>query len=179
MKKIAILYGSSRPSKVGQHVAKWVENNADFSDVETELINLEDQNLPIVPEATSPMMVENRNYQNESIQKWSDKISEFDGYIIINAEYNLGYTPLLKNAIDVLFHEWTGKAVAYISYGSYPKSTSTEQLRVVMSAFKSNQVEPTVHISPSYKVISEDGQIDSTGVSGDLNHIISDFKSKL
>lgn len=177
--KIGIIYGSSRPSTVGNSVAKWVESNGEFGDHHIELIDLSDANLPLVPEAMSPMMNKGQQYETSEIQEWSSKVKELDAFIFVVAEYNMGYTPLLKNAIDVLFHEWVNKPVAYVSYGSYPTSTAVEQLRTVMIPFKSDQVDATVHIAPAYEAVAADGSVDDSKVVGSLQSVIDELIAKL
>jgi len=105
-------------------------------------------------------------YEFESTKSWSEKISQFDGYLFVVNEYNLSVAPLLKNAIDHLFHEWKDKPVAYISYGSFDKSTAVEHMRTIMSAFPARQVEETLHLHPFYQAIGEDGIIDESKKTG-------------
>lgn len=166
MGKIGIIYGSSRPSTVGESVAKWFKENADIADHEIELIDIKNLDLPPVGEMTPPMMVQDSNYEQTETKQWAQQVKSFDAFVFVVAEYNLGYTPILKNSIDVLYHEWVDKPVAFISYGSYDSSTAVEQLRTVMSAFKTKQVDPTLHIAQSYESISPEGKIDETKIKG-------------
>ena len=50
---------------------------------------------------------------------------------MISPEYNHGYSPALKNALDYLGKEWQGKSAAYIGYGSTNGSRSIDQIRQV------------------------------------------------
>lgn len=173
MAKIGILYGSSRPSNASKTVAEWFAGKVDMQGHEVEMIDLTGLNLPLVPEAKSPMMVENFAYETPEIIAWSEKVRSLDSFVMAVAEYNLGYSPLLKNSIDVLYHEWTNKPVALVSYGSYEKSTAKEQLRTVLSAPKMNVVQESFHITPSYKAITENG-VDESAVSGDEPQAVAD-----
>ncbi len=171
MTKLAVIYGSSRPSKAGETVAKWFMDKVDAGDATVDMIDLAELDLPMHAEPMPPMMGE---YSMESSKAWSEKVKGYDGFLFVAAEYNLGYTPILKNAIDSLYHEWTGKKAAIISYGAYPTSTSAEQLRVVLSAPKMDITEPTLHVTPIHEAVGEDGKLDESKVSGDSPQEIFD-----
>ena len=49
----------------------------------------------------------------------------------ISPEYNHGYSPALKNALDYVGKEWQGKPAAYIGYGATNGSRSIDQIRQV------------------------------------------------
>jgi NAD(P)H-dependent FMN reductase len=52
--------------------------------------------------------------------------------VLVTAEYNHGYPPPLKNALDYVYAEWARKPVAYVSYGGPGGGTrAVEQLRGV------------------------------------------------
>ncbi|GAA5012179.1 NAD(P)H-dependent oxidoreductase [Acinetobacter puyangensis] len=130
MMKIQIIVGSVREGRVAIQVAEWMlQALADFNQAEIELVDLKQWNLPIYSGA-SPLAL-NRNYSDPSQQKWSEKILEADAYILISPEYNHGYSPALKNALDYLGTEWKNKAVAFASYGSSNGARSIEHLRAV------------------------------------------------
>ena len=60
----------------------------------------------------------NRQYGEDNITKWSQKIDSLDGFIFVTPEYNKNISPSLKNAIDHLVPEWANKAAGSVSYGS-------------------------------------------------------------
>lgn len=172
MSKIAIIYGSSRPSNKGAVIAKWINNELDNK---ADLIDLKEVNLPFIDEPVPPIAGE---YEHDHTKKWSEEIKQYDGYIFVAAEYNLGYTPILKNAIDTLFHEWNKKSAAIVSYGSYPESTAAKQLRTVLTPFKMNVVEENVHITPVSEAVIDD-QLDESAVKGDIEKLLKDFEKLL
>ncbi len=164
MSKIAIIYGSSRPSKVGENVANWFKQKVTLLEgVELEMVDLGKLNLPMVPEKMPPIMGQ---YELDSTKQWAEKVASFDGVIFVAAEYNLGYTPILKNAIDTLFNEWKNKSTAIISYGGYPKSSSAEQLKTVLKPFEMKLAEQSLHVSEIHKAFDENGVLDETHVVG-------------
>ncbi len=126
MVKIGVIIGSVRDVRVGNSIAKWAVGQMPKStDVEYEIIDLKEWNLPLLNEPNLPAM---GDYKNEITKKWSAKISEFDGYIFVTAEYNHGYTAALKNAIDTIYAEWAKKPVAFVGYGALGGARAIEQL---------------------------------------------------
>ncbi len=145
MTKIAIILGSTRPGRNGEAVAKWVyEQGKGREDAEFELIDIADYNLPLLDE---PVPAGARQYTKEHTFKWSEKIEEFDGYIMVTAEYNHGIPGALKNAIDFLYEEWTNKAVGFVSYGSAMGVRSVEQLRLIAGELQMADVRQQVMFS--------------------------------
>ncbi|MEK5794397.1 NADPH-dependent FMN reductase, partial [Acinetobacter nosocomialis] len=73
-------------------------------------------------------------YDQPKQQEWADKIAQADAFIFISPEYNHGYSPALKNALDYLGKEWSGKPASFISYGVTYGSNSLGQIRQVTSS---------------------------------------------
>ena len=81
-KKIAVIIGTSRPSRIGANVTNWVIGKLPKNDdVAYEVIDLAEWNLPLLDEILPPMMGQ---YGNEHTKKWSAKISEFDGFLVVS-----------------------------------------------------------------------------------------------
>lgn len=129
--KIFIIVGSVREGRTAIKVANWVLNSIqsyDFSTVQTEIVDLKEWDLPFFSGAHSPA---SGIYDQPKQQAWADKIAQGDAFIFISPEYNHGYSPALKNALDYLAKEWKGKPAAYIGYGSTNGSRSIDQIRQV------------------------------------------------
>ena len=132
--KIQIIVGSVREGRIAIKVARWVQRSierANFSTVQTELVDLKEWNLPIFSGAHPPIT---GIYDQPKQQEWADKIASGDAMIFISPEYNHGYSPALKNALDYVGKEWQGKAAAFIGYGSTKGSRSMSQIRQVASS---------------------------------------------
>ena len=69
-----------------------------------------------------------------------------DGFIIIAAEYNRGYTAVLKNAIDFVYKEWNNKPVGFVAYGAVGGARAVEQLRLVAIEMQMAPVRQAVHL---------------------------------
>lgn len=129
MAHIQIILGSTRPGRVGEAVATWAYDIASKRGSATyELVDVADYDLPLLDEPVPPMM---QQYSQEHTKKWSAKIAEADGYIIVTGEYNHGIPGALKNAIDYLNHEWRDKAVGFVGYGTAGGVRAVEHLRGV------------------------------------------------
>ena len=131
MIRIAIIIGSTRPGRKAEAVAKWVYEIAQKrSDVEFELVDIKDFNLPLLDEPLSPIMGQ---YTHQHTKTWSAKIASFDAYVFVTPEYNHATSGALKNAIDFLYNEWVNKAAGFVGYGGAGGARAVEQLRLVMA----------------------------------------------
>jgi NAD(P)H-dependent FMN reductase len=145
MLRIAIIIGSTRPNRNGEAVAKWVYQVAKKrSDVEFELVDIKDFNLPLLDEPMPPIMGQ---YSKSHTKTWAAKIGSFDAYVFVTPEYNHGTSGALKNAIDFLFAEWTNKAAGFVSYGGASGARAVEQLRLVLAEVQMATVRNQVLLS--------------------------------
>lgn len=127
--KIAIIVGSTRPRRIGRAIADWFyEQTKHQTGMRFEIIDLAEWGLPLLNEPMPPKM---QMYQQDHTKRWSAKIAEMDGYVIVTPEYNHGYPAALKNALDYLYHEWSGKPVSFVSYGWGGGQLAVEQLQQV------------------------------------------------
>lgn len=129
--KIYIVVGSVREGRVAPKVAKWIQNTIEsfkYNTLEVEIIDLKEWDLPFFAGSHPPMT---GIYDQPKQQEWAEKIAEADSFILVTPEYNHGYSPALKNALDYLGKEWQGKPVAYVSYGATNGSRSIDQIRQV------------------------------------------------
>lgn len=145
MTKIGIIIGSTRPGRNGSAVANWVYDiSKKRTDAEFELIDIADYNLPLLDEPYPAMM---NQYTKEHTKAWSAIISEMDGFIFVTPEYNHSTSGALKNAIDYLSHEWTNKAVGFVSYGSAGGVRAVEHLRLIAGELQMADVRAQVILS--------------------------------
>lgn len=142
---IKIIIGSTREGRFSDKPAKWIQDELSKIDgVESEVLDLKDYPMPFFNEAMGPSMIQ-EPYTNEVVQKWTAKIDEGDGFIIISPEYNHGYTAVLKNALDYVYKEWNRKAVGFVSYGGVAGARSVEQLRQVMVELQMVPIRSAIH----------------------------------
>ena len=113
MTRIGIVTSSTRPTRIGHHVAQWVATQAPEG-VEVEPIDLRDLALPLLDE---PEMPSSGHYAHEHTKRWAALVDGVDAVVFVMPEYNRGYNAALKNAIDYLFAEWDAKPIALVGYG--------------------------------------------------------------
>ncbi len=145
--KIAVIISSIRPTRFGDKPAKWIaDHTAARGDVDVEIVDLKDYPLPLFDAAASDFWMPT---PNEVAAKWQAKLSEFDGYIIVTAEYNRSITGALKNAIDWAYKPFIRKAVAFVGYGSVGGARAVEHLRNIMVELQAAPVRHAIHIGGS------------------------------
>ena len=128
---IYIIVGSIREGRTAIKVANWLQHaigELSIANLTTEMVDLKQWDLPIFAGAHPPAT---GIYDQPKQQDWADKIAQADGFIFISPEYNHGYSPALKNALDYVGKEWSGKSAAYVGYGSTNGSRSIDQIRQV------------------------------------------------
>jgi NAD(P)H-dependent FMN reductase len=155
--KVQIIFGSTRPGRVGPQIAKWMFNNlSKDARAEYEIVDIVDFKLPMFDEPKHPSM---NQYEHAHTKIWSQKIKTADAYIFLTPEYNAGYPASLKNAVDYLYHEWAQKPVMIASYGVGGGPTASAQLRQVAERLKMNPVDTSPAFTISRDMSGEDGQI--------------------
>lgn len=151
MIRIAIIIGSTRPSRKGAAVARWVHEIAKKrDDADFELVDIKDYDLPLLDEPVPAAMGE---YSQPHTRRWSEKIASFDGFVFVTPEYNHGTSAALKNALDFLFKEWTNKAAGFVGYGGVGAARAIEQLRAVVANLEIADVraQVTLHLQHDFE----------------------------
>ncbi|MGJ9493610.1 NADPH-dependent FMN reductase [Actinotignum sp. GS-2025a] len=144
--KIAIISGSIREGQVTEGVAGYVAQLASqrAGEAAYELVNIKDFDIPLL---TSPVVpaAANGQYDHPAIQRWADKISEFDAFIFVTPEYNHGVPGAFKNAVDALGVEWMNKPVAFVGHGSIGGVRAIEQWRQITANFNMPAIRSEVN----------------------------------
>lgn len=111
---VPVILGSIRRNRESIKVARFVlKALAEFSLVQTELIDLRELNIP--------MMEERLRFRSDapaSAAELSFKIRRADSLVIVTPEYNGGYPGVLKNALDYLKDEYKYKPFGIITVSS-------------------------------------------------------------
>lgn len=143
--KIGIIIGSTRDTRFGEKPARWMlDLAAKREEIEAELIDLRDYDLPLFNEVSSNAWQES---QDPKARAWQKKIGEMDGFIFVTAEYNRSIPGALKNALDQAYVEWNYKPAAIVGYGSVGGARAVEHLRSISVELYMVPVRSTVHIS--------------------------------
>lgn len=130
MTKIAIIIGSTREGRMTDKLATWAAKEV-ANKAEVEVLDLRDYPMPFFDEAISPRYNPERQ-ADPAIQKWLDKVAEFDGFMVVTPEYNRTTSAVLKNAIDVLDYQMDNKPVALVAHGSSGGAQAVASLRMAL-----------------------------------------------
>ncbi|MGD0863033.1 MAG: NAD(P)H-dependent oxidoreductase [Candidatus Limnocylindrales bacterium] len=155
---LAIVIGSTRPGRVGPRFAEWFRERAvAHGGFDIELIDLAQVNLPFLDEPKHPRL---HQYVHRHTIEWSRTVERADAFVLVTPEYNFGYSPVLKNAIDYLFREWADKAVGFVSYGGVAGGTrAVQQLKQIVTSLKMIPVVESVNIPFFSQFIDDAGQV--------------------
>ena len=175
MLRIAIIVGSTRPGRKGEAIARWAYEVAlKRTDAEFALLDLATFELPLLDE---PMPAASGSYSHPHTKKWSAAIASFDGYVFVTPEYNHGPSGALKNAIDLLYGEWTDKAAGFIGYGYSMGARAIEHLRLVMASLQVATVRPQVGLSLfthfEHATVFKPTEVQEQHLNNVLDHVIA------
>ena len=159
MTRIGIVTASTRPHRIGHHIAAWVRDLAP-SGVELVDVDLRELALPLLDE---PEMPSDGNYVHEHTRRWAALVETLDAVVFVMPEYNRGYSAGLKNAIDYLYAEWDGMPVACVGYGwsgaQYARSAlrqTLERIKMVVVEGASLSFEKTLDLDGTVHARSSD-----------------------
>ncbi|MFI7634370.1 NADPH-dependent FMN reductase [Nonomuraea sp. NPDC049400] len=150
MTRIAIVIGSTRPSRRTAVVARWVAEVAArhpavaAGQAAFEVVDLAEYGLPVLDEPVPALF---GDYRNEHTARWAETIASFDGFVFVTPEYNHSFPAALKNAIDFLFAEWNNKAAGFVSHGMHGGTRAVEHLRLTMTEVQVANVRTQVALS--------------------------------
>ncbi len=143
--KIGIVISSIRAHRFADKPAQWIHELASKrTDMDFEVVDLRDFDLPLFAEAKSPSR---GTPENEVARRWSAKLAELDGLLFIVAEYNRSITGALKNALDYAYKEFNRKPAAFVGYGGVGGARAVEQLRLMTVELQMAPTRNAVHIN--------------------------------
>jgi NAD(P)H-dependent FMN reductase len=171
--KLAVVIGSIRPNRFADHPAQWIAQVArPPGDFDFEVSDLKDYPMPLFAEEASPLYAPSKS---EVARRWQQKVAGFDAYLFTAAEYNRGPAPVLKNALDYAYREWSNKPVAFVGYGGVGGARAVEQLRLNAIELQMAPIRTGVHILfPDYLAVIKEGK-----KLGDLPHLNQAAKDML
>lgn len=153
---IGIILGSTRPSRISPTLGAWIAQTLNESGVNARIIDLLDIDLPFLDETAMPSL---HQYAHDSTRRWSDIVSEYDGFVLLSPQYNWGYPAVLKNALDTLYTEWRGKAVGLVTYGGHGGFQAALGLGLVIRGLHMLPLPTNPQISIGDDDIDEHGQM--------------------
>lgn len=157
--KLAVVVGTTREGRQSLKQAKWVVNTAKQNeDIEVELVDLANYPMPFFDEAISPRYNPNRS-PDPRVQKWLDKVSEFDAYVFVTPEYNHSIPGVLKNAFDYLTWELNRKPAGIVSHGTMGGARAAMHLKEIISEGRAVPIPNFVAMHGMSEQISDDGKL--------------------
>ena len=145
--RIALIVSSTRPTRWADKPKEWILGHMQArDDIEVELVDLRDFDLPMFDAVASNAYVPT---QNPEAVRWNQTVARFDGYVFLVAEYNRSITGPLKNAIDWDYVNWGRKPMGVVGYGSVGAARAIEQLRSISIELQMVPVRAGVHIGGS------------------------------
>lgn len=145
--QIAVFIGSTRPGRRGRAVGEWAYEIArQRTDAAFEIIDLVDFDLVLLDDPVQPGSA-NGQYARAETRAWSERISQFDGFLWVTPEYNHGVPGAMKNALDLLYPEWMNKTVGFVGYGYDGGVRSIEQWRTIVAAVHLHAVRSQVSLA--------------------------------
>ena len=155
--RIAVVIGSTRPTRICAGIAAWIAKNAQQgSSLDYELVDLAEVNLPFLDE---PLKAALHQYQHEHTKQWSATVSSFDAFLFVFPQYNWGYPAVLKNALDFLYSEWHDKPAALAGYGTRGGSKAVAQLHGVLQGLHMRTMEQSLELVVTDADTDEHGQL--------------------
>jgi NAD(P)H-dependent FMN reductase len=155
--RIAVVIGSTRPTRICPGIAAWVRDAAqEGSPLRYELVDLAEIDLPFLDE---PLKAALHEYAHEHTRAWSETVSAFDGFVFVSPQYNWGYPAPLKNALDFLYQEWHDKPATTVTYGTRGGSKAADQLHGVLEGLHMRPLEDRLEIAIPADDVDEDWQL--------------------
>ncbi len=162
--KIAVIISSTRKTRFADKPAAWLmEQVAKRDDMEFELVDLRDFDLPFFDEMASNLWMPSADPKAVA---WQQKVAEFDGYIVLTAEYNHSITAALKKALDQAYNEWNHKPLAAMGYGGVGAARAIEHLRGIAVELMMVPVRNAVHLGGG-----EFMKVSPLGANGDMAEV--------
>ncbi|OSC96688.1 flavo protein [Trametes coccinea BRFM310] len=151
---IAVVTCSTRRPRLNPFVSAYVHQilaaaaASTSPSVSVELLDLADQALPLYDEPAVPAKLPpadpTPHYAHQHTRAWSATARRYDAFVFVTPQYNWSIPASLKNALDYLFHEWTGKPAAIVTYGTRGGVKAADHLRTVLLGLRMSPVPTSV-----------------------------------
>ncbi len=170
--RIGVIIGSTRATRFADKPATWfMDKVAGHADLDFDLIDLRDQDLPFFDEPASNLWMPS---SDPKAVAWQEKLAGYDGFVFVVAEYNHSITGALKNALDQAYKEWNRKPMAYVGYGGVGAARAIEHLRLIGIELQMVPLRNAVHIGGG-----DFFKVSPLGANGDMAEIEGNLKGAL
>jgi NAD(P)H-dependent FMN reductase/GNAT superfamily N-acetyltransferase len=144
--RVLVIVASTRRGRLGPAIMEWftgaIRADAERTGVTVDTADVAGMGLPLLEEPEHPA---EGVYADERTRAWSRRVRAADAVVIVTPEYNHGMPATLKNALDLLYHEWAWKPVAFVSYGNTSAGTRSVQMaKQVVTTLRMTAIGATV-----------------------------------
>jgi NAD(P)H-dependent FMN reductase len=116
--RVEVVLGSTRPGRLGDRVCRFVMGKAGLVDgAEFTVLDLADHPMPFFDEPLPPLANDDRR-PSAPVRAWLEAVAAADAYVFVTPEYNHAPPAALKNALDFLATEASGKPAWIVSYST-------------------------------------------------------------
>jgi NAD(P)H-dependent FMN reductase len=159
--RIGVVLGSTRRQRLGERVCRLVmAQAAQVPGATFEVLDLADYALPFFDEPAAPL----RNHDRQlapGAKRWLDDVAAMDGLVFLTPEYNYAPPAVLKNALDFLADEGSGKPAAVLSYSdtSHGGNIAGHQLQLTLSKLGFLPVPRSLPLAHADRLLDADGNL--------------------
>jgi len=149
-KKLALVICSTRKPRAGPSIASLIMPHLSSQDpnIDLSILDLADHPLPLFDEPLPPSEIKDPSlYAHAHTRAWSEIISPISGFIFLTPQYNWSIPAVLKNCIDFLYHEWKGKPVLVVSYGSRGGGKAAVALKEVCRGVRMDVMDQSIALT--------------------------------
>lgn len=158
--KLLVVTASVREGRSGKKVTDWFVDQAEKDGrFEIDAVDLKELNLSYELAAAGASSVQNSEYERQEDRDWAKRVNEADAVVFVTPEYNHGYPASWKNAVDHLYHEWSGKPTGFVGYGSAGATYSIGAFGLVAAWVKMDIVNAHVGIPEIWAAFDEQGRL--------------------
>ena len=154
--RLAIIVGSTRPSRVAPVFAEWLEGFArEHGKFQPVMADLAAFDLPILDEPHHPRL---GKYEKAHTKSWSRMVGSADAFVFVTPEYNYFAPPAIVNAVDYLAREWNYKPAGFFSYGGISGGMrSVQSLKPLLTTLKVMPIPEAVALPSFATYLDEEG----------------------
>lgn len=141
--KLGVIIASIRDNRLGRTIGEWVlEKHQSLSneDVSFEIVDLKDYLLPFHG-------ITHTKEEKRRIKAWQDKMTELDGFIFVEPEYNRVVPSSLSNAWAYVWPEVKNKVAGFVGYGFLGGARGIFSFRAAVSIVEVAIIQKEININ--------------------------------